>query len=507
MREIIVVGGGVSGWITALYTKTIYPTYKVKVIESSKIGILGAGEGSTPYLIDFLNFVGIDLPEIIFKTEATVKNGIRFTGWGENKNSVFYHPFLSKKDISSDIFKNNYWSDKNYDRLFLYSNFFLDDYDDPVKTISEKNNVPFIKIADGNKISFEELSQYSIHMDASKIALLLKEKSLSLGISVVDGEITNIFLDGEGNVNSVAIDNSYSIPCDFIFDCSGFSRLIIGKKFNSEWISFSDYLPCNKAMAFFLDRKKEIPAYTESVCMDNGWMWKIPLQHRYGCGYVFNDAYMSEDEAKLEIEKNIGHEIEARNIFNFNPGMYKTPWVNNVLSIGLSSGFFEPLEATSIHMQLYTLKLFFSKTGNINCKDKKEISMFNDYAFKVNNDVMEFIYFHYYSTNKTSTEFWRSFKSSTKVPDFVKNIEDISRYRLIEDEDFYNKDIFTYKNYNYVMNGKKTINKNIIEKFMKYEAPSSISKYFDFIYNKKYSIENSYSHNDFIRDCIVSFRK
>jgi tryptophan halogenase len=472
--NLVIVGGGTAGWLTAIYAQKIFPNYNVTLVESEEIGILGAGEGSTPHIVGLLDFLNIPVSDLIKNCHSTIKNGIKFTNW-EN-DEYYYHPFAINENISGqqNSFPKNFYygNDKNYFHLF---NFFKDDYkyNSFINNIGEKNKVPFISdiktIYYDNKIQkYESLQSWSIHFDARELALFLRKIGESRGIKRVNGIVEEILTDENGYIEFLKTEKE-KLPCSFVFDCTGFKRLIIGKFYNSEWKSHSEFLPAKRAAPFFLDIDSEnIPAYTESIAMDFGWSWKIPLQHRFGCGYVFDSDFISDELVENEIQNKFGENLQINRFFNFSPGVYRKVWIKNCLAVGLSSGFIEPLEATSIWQSILLLRNFFSERSNVTSRNEKNIEKINNIYLKQTQEVVDFIYLHY-MTKKQNNDFWSNFTLNNKVPEFIEYIFEVSKERVLSNEiDFNDKSMFFSSNYLYVIDGnglftQETKNKYINE--------------------------------------------
>jgi tryptophan halogenase len=433
MKNIVIVGGGTAGWLTALYAKKIFPTDNIVLVESDSIGILGAGEGSTPKLIEFFDFLGIPVSDLIQNTKSTMKMGIKFTNWCGD-NNFYYHGFEKIDGFFSN--HNSGFDLSEYAKTDIPTKKFINAYkkeeiDSFTVKLSENNKLPFIQKLENNFyqnkiIDFEKHNNFSIHFDAKLLANYLSDLGVKREILKVNGIITKIINDENNNIKTIIIDDKESIDVDFIFDCSGFSKLITGKHYNSKWKSLSNLLPMKKAIPFFLDiDNKNIPPYTEAIAMKNGWIWKIPLQHRFGCGYVFDSNYINEEEAKKEIEEYLGfkpkYPREVKGSFVFDPGCFEEVWINNSLSVGLSSGFLEPLEATSIHQLILLLQRFFVNKQDMFTTNKKIKDIFNKKYVNETNGIANFIYFHYL-TQRNDSLFWKEFKNKNKVPDSLKDI-------------------------------------------------------------------------------------
>jgi tryptophan halogenase len=393
MNNFVVVGGGTAGWITALFIKKNVPYSEVTVIASSEIGILGAGEGTTPPFIKFLENLNISVEDIIKHAKGTIKNGIKFTNWNGD-GSYYYHPFWEKNSIGlSEELCNN--SLVNYNKLL------------------EKQDID------------------ALHFDANLLAKYLQTVGLKRGINLIDDEVVEILQNEKEYITGLKLKSNTIVDLDFVFDCSGFKRLIIGKHYKSQWNSYADILPVNRAMPFFLDNANEnnLPPYTEAIAMKYGWMWKIPVQGRYGCGYVFDSSYVTDEEIKQELEDYLEHEIKSPRMFNFDAGCYEKTWIKNCIAIGLSSGFSEPLEATSIWIQTTSLEYFLYKINGILLRDDQSIEEYNNGVNRMNYDLVNFIQFHYLSQRKDSG-FWRNFETKTKKTQTMKSLLEICKDRL-----------------------------------------------------------------------------
>ena len=451
MKNVVIVGGGTAGWLTALYAQKIFPTENITLIESPEIGILGAGEGSTPRLIQFFDFLEIPLEDFIKKTKSTLKVGIKFTNWAK-EDGHYYHNFeVPDSLLSQNIFNSNktYYSIPEIETETIIKLSDDVEYKNINNFIYDNNKIPFVfkdtLSYDNNKINdFKSYSGHSLHFDARLLANFLSEVGISRGIKVIQGKVLNI--NSQNNkICSLDLENKENILTDFIFDCTGFARLFIGKHYNSKWKTFSDYLPMKKALPFFLEIEKEqIPPYTEAIAMKHGWVWKIPLQHRYGCGYVFDSDYVSEEEIKKEIEDYFKitpeYPRKDKGAFSFDPGCFEEIWIENCIAVGLSSGFLEPLEATSIGQLLSTLQILFMQKHKIFSDDKTIKDILNRKFVKETEYIVDFLSLHY-TTNKDGSEFWKDFNKKNK-----------KSKKLLEEIHLLQNSVLTYKDTNYWFN-------------------------------------------------------
>jgi tryptophan halogenase len=436
-----VVGSGTAGWLTALYLQHYYPFARIEVIASSDIGILGAGEGTTPNVLAALKKLNIPLEGLVKHASATIKNGIKFTNWNGDDTSYF-HGFANQSSFNPFKFNN-----ETGNALPIL----------PLEQILEGNNLDSILIdahlAETNRVKylanqslhnkmenafshFDQMGSDSIHFNAAKLAEYLKTVAIERGVRHIDQEVTGFEQDSEGYITGVVTkDKTYTTS--FLFDCSGFHRLVIGKLYQSEWVSYKEYLPMKKAIGFFMPQGDydELPSYTEAIAMNNGWAWKIPVQDRFGCGYAFDTDYITEEQAKEEVVSKFGADVTFGKTFNFEPGHYKTPWVKNCIAIGLSSGFIEPLEATSIMIQVIGLDSYLDNNLGVIKKDPFYINRYNERMSAVNSENMEFIYAHYLG-KREDTAFWKEFKEKNKTPERVVELLEECKYTM-PDEMFF----------------------------------------------------------------------
>ena len=427
-----IVGSGTAGWMTALFLARNYPWVNITVISSSEIGILGAGEGVTPHFLHYLNKIGINVSDIIKYCKGTFKNGIKFTNWNGDTRSYF-HPFHDEG--SFDAFKITDYDGSGISAIVLDRIVNANNLDECVFSAhaSEKG---LTKLKPNNQLGkdgimnqYDAIGNYALHFDAVALAKYLKRIAVSKRVRYIDDEVDKVLTNEEGYINGLQTVSGDIYDTDFVFDCSGFKRLIIGKHFNAPWKSYQESLPVNKAMPFFIDHDNtNVPPYTEAIAMKYGWVWKIPVEGRYGCGYVYDSNLVSDQQILEEIKETFGSDVESPRTFEFEAGRYETPWVKNCIAIGLSAGFIEPLEATSIMTAVLALGEFIPNTlGNV-LKDEYYINRYNKFVTKVQDDTFDFIFLHYL-TKREDTEFWRSFKDRS-APEGVQKFLEECKYTI-----------------------------------------------------------------------------
>lgn len=500
--KIVIVGGGTAGWLTALYAKKSMPEESIILIESEEIGILGAGEGATPHLLTLLNFLEIPINELVKECKVSIKNGIKFTNWSSDAGD-YIHPFSSVSEASNDYnFLINKYLESDTAFSHIISSKFNHKFKDYsfIEKVSNLNKVPFAQtFSQSENPELLSFANVSIHFDANLLAKYLRKIGEQRGVVRKEGMVKEILTDNNGYINCLRTDRE-NIQTDFVFDCTGFKRLIIGNFYKSSWHSHKNNLPANSAIPFFLPKEEDIPPYTESIAMDYGWMWKIPLQHRYGCGYVFDKNMISEDDAKKEIDRMVGFEVESPRSFSFNAGYYNDIWIKNCVAVGLASGFIEPLEATSIWQSTEVLKTFFSSYGNIYNKNQKIIDKFNKKYQEETQEIVDFLYIHY-TTNKKNTDFWKYFTKNNDMPEFVDYILSIVKERPIDPQiDFLSRvGMFGFTSLYYVLIGNGIVtDQDLIKQFYLIKTNKD-NEYKQIINNQQNMIEKFLNHRKFLR--------
>ena len=412
--KIVIAGGGTAGWLAAYIISQSQPgVHDITVVESSSIGIIGTGEGSTGKLIEILNgdFTyrknTIDIDDFVRKTDATNKNGIRHINWTGDKSSYF-----APLDFSPSAFTLN-------DLIFKYV----------LANVSKENIHLASEIGIRHFHKIEDRYE-ALHVDGHKVGQFFKN-ILSKTVYTIDSVIKDINVNNFGDVESIILDDGKNIDADFFIDCTGFSKIFSGPTKN-KWISLKKYLPVNTAIPFILDHDEEIIPETKAVALSSGWMWDIPLQTRRGCGYVFDDNFISVDDAKAEVESFLGIEVEPRKIIKFDSGHIEQFWKNNVLYLGLSSSFVEPLEATSIHNTIIQTLIFVNEFLH---KEKEHTILHNNqevYNKRISlllSTTVDFISMHYQG-GRMDSEFWRYISQEEVITDVAKEIVEITKYSI-----------------------------------------------------------------------------
>lgn len=403
-RRICVVGGGTAGWLAAMMLgdsarRGGHPC-EVTVIESSRIGTIGVGEGTTAVFRQMLQHFGLDEAEFLAATGATIKFGIRHRDW-RRKGHSYDGPIDDPHRVAGfdenllDIHQIAQGESVGNTHLFQH--------------LLAGNRSPFA-LVNGRRVPVGPY-HHAFHFDQALAGKWLRSKARA--IATLDDQVQSVERHPEtGNITALALDSGTRVEADLFVDCTGFRRALIGPMGGS-WVSYRNTLPVNRAIPFWLDIPpgEEIEPCTLAWAQGAGWMWKIPTQGRYGCGYVFSDAHVTPDQAKAEIEGVLGHPIEVRNDIKIDAGRLEKQWIGNCVALGLSSSFLEPLEATSIHGTVVQLMLLSSVLPN---PDDRARLAFNAAAARQVDDFRDFIRLHYVSERR-DTPFWQDVAGS--LPD------------------------------------------------------------------------------------------
>ena len=418
--KIVIVGGGTAGWITATMLKKYTDFSDIILVESTKKGIIGAGEGSTgtlPWLIrDTWKDGSVNEMDFLRKTKGTIKLGINLKNWKGDGSSI-YSPFYGSPTDANSVDTTTLGSILKYDRA---------DYSSIFSWLMDGNKTTFRKDYDGR--IRPHFQHHSYHFDGVEVGKFFKDWCTQRAVKWIDAEVKDVSYDGE-EVKTIHLDNGETIEGDLFFDCSGFSRVLMGGT-NNKWISYSEHLPTNSAIPFSLPiSAKTVKFETLAETMNAGWMWKIPLQNRYGCGYVYSDKFQTYEESLKEIRDKFGEDVEPIKHIKFDAGRYENTWHGNTIAVGLSSHFLEPLQATSIHISIASVAnlIFHYLKGDFNEFDKE------DYNKGVNHfidDYKDFIQMHYFA-GRNDTPFWKYVQNDLEKTEVNKKLFEIGKRRVI----------------------------------------------------------------------------
>jgi tryptophan 7-halogenase len=401
IQNVVIVGGGTAGWITAaLMIKVLGKTLNITLVESDKIGTIGVGEATIPPIIPFNNALGLDEKAFLKATKGTLKLGIEFENW-KKKGDKYMHAFggVGKNFPFCDFY--HFWVKSQ--QLGYQSEFgdFSLNYQ-----ASKQNKFEKLNRIEGTNLPGIE---YAYHFDAGLYAKFLREFCEPLGVRRVEGIINHVQVNNEnGYIENVKLEDGREINGDLFIDCTGLKALLIEETLSTGYDDWSHWLPCDRAMAVPCEATSPILPYTRSIAHDAGWQWRIPLQHRTGNGIVYSSKHMSDEKAKELLMSTIdGKQLSEPKVIPFRTGRRRKQWNKNVVAIGLSSGFFEPLESTNIHLiQTAATRLlkFFPHHGI----KGEEVAEFNHQSLIESERMRDFIILHYKQNQRDDTEFWRA---------------------------------------------------------------------------------------------------
>lgn len=404
IRSIVIVGGGTAGWMAAaMFSKLFAKNYKITLVESEEIGTIGVGEATIPAIKTFNTLLGLEEAEILKATQGTFKLGIEFVNWRQQNHS-YIHGFGK---IGRDLMwmrTHQYW-------LKMQGRPEVKDFDHySINAVAiRKNRYMHTRAEMANSPLQDMVAAY--HFDAGLYAKFLRGKSEMAGVTRIEGRIVDVRLRAsDGFVEKIILKDGQEIEGDLFLDCSGITGLLIEKKMGVGYLSYQDWLFCDRAIAVPCESIDQIYPYTRSTAHGAGWQWRIPLQHRIGNGHVYASRYMSDDEAKSILMNNLDGAARSDGFFlKFTPGRRHRAWVKNVVAIGLSGGFIEPLESTAIHIIQNTILRLVHHFPNRSF-DQRVTDDFNRKTAFEYDDIRDFIIAHYKVTEREDTPFWRDVK-------------------------------------------------------------------------------------------------
>jgi len=401
LRRLVIVGGGTAGWMTAASLGWALSALPIDVvlIESEEIGTVGVGEATVPHIRFFNQRLGIDEADFMRRTNATFKLGIEFRDWARIGDS-YIHPFGDYgRDIAGLPFHQHWLRLMRAGRTDRP----LEAFSLPIMAARADRFAP----PSPDPSTIESTFSYAYQFDAGLYAAYLRSYAEQRGVRRVEGKVMSVGQDGEtGFIRSVTLESGEELAGDLFVDCSGFRGLLIEGALKAGYESWTHWLPCDAALAVPCVHGGPLTPYTRATARHAGWQWRIPLQHRVGNGHVFSTAFTDVDSARDLLMANLeGAPLAEPKLLRFATGKRKAQWLGNVVAIGLSSGFLEPLESTSIHLiQLAITKLI--ELLPLDGWDPLDAAEFNRSMVVEYERVRDFLILHYCATERTDTEFW-----------------------------------------------------------------------------------------------------
>ena len=402
VRRIVVAGGGTAGWMAAIYLNRFMRGVKgsVVLVESPAIGTIGVGEATVPSIVHFLRQMNLDEAALMRRCSATFKLGIRFENWVQ-EGGAYWHPFgvCGARMKGVDLF--HYWNRRRRETggSLAYSAYSLQ------ARLAEKELAPWPY---GRGSSILETGAYALHLDAAALADHLREIATKEGVEHLRGDIGHVALDEGGAIASLDLGDGRCVRGDLFIDATGFHGRLIEQALGDRWIDWSGHMLCDRAVTCALPPSPTFPPYTRSRALEAGWRWSIPLTHRTGSGYVHSSAHVSLEEATRRLLADAG-EPEARagdvRALNFRVGRRTHFWLRNYISVGLSSGFVEPLESTGIHLIQKAVERIVDHFPDLGFAAPLRRA-YNEAMARDYDEIRDFIQLHYLLTRRQEP-FWR----------------------------------------------------------------------------------------------------
>jgi tryptophan 7-halogenase len=401
LKRILIVGGGTAGWMAAAsFAKLLGEGhYEIELVESDEIGTVGVGEATIPPIQDFNRTLQIDETEFVRATQASYKLAIEFVDWTRLDHS-YIHPFGQYGVPMHGVHFHHFWLRHRAAGGTLSHDIFNS------STMAARAG-RFARPMPTDRSPLPPLG-YAYHFDAGLYAAFLRKYAEKLGVKRHEGKVVSVQQNAEtGFIESITLVDGRVLPADLFIDCSGFRGLLIEQTLQSGYDDWSEWLPCDRALAVPCDRVAATTPFTRSTAREAGWQWRIPLQHRTGNGYVYCSQFISDDEAATRLLGRLDGEARASpRPLRFIAGRRKEAWKKNCVALGLASGFLEPLESTSIHLIQTALArfMFFFPSREF---DQVAIDKYNRMARVEYEEIRDFLVLHYTATERDDTPFWR----------------------------------------------------------------------------------------------------
>ncbi len=410
--RVVILGGGTAGWMcAAALARLLDPSrYDMALVESDEIGTVGVGEATLPHIKAFNDMLGIVEAQFMRATQATIKLGIAFAGWSQAPDYI--HPFGTFGEAIAGVDFHQHWlrvsaAGETVAPFQAYS-----------YAIAAARAGRF-EFPNEDPKSIRSTYAYAYHFDAALYAGFLRDYATQRGVWRIEGKVDEIVVNSEtGHVETLLLTSGTRVHGDLFVDCSGFRSLLLGGIMEAEWESWSHWLPCDRAWAVPSQRAETLTPYTRATAQTAGWTWRIPLQHRTGNGYVFSSRHIGEDAARDTLLAGLDTApLGEPKLLRFQAGRRKASWVKNVVAIGLSSGFLEPLESTSIYLIQMAVQALSGlvpvQSGGIDPRLAAEYNRQVDVEYE---RVRDFLILHYHVNERSGEALWDAARAMP-IPD------------------------------------------------------------------------------------------
>jgi tryptophan halogenase len=463
IENILIVGGGTAGWMTAAYLNKAFDNgVQISLVESAVISTIGVGEATFSTIKLFFDFLGLDERDWMPKCDAAYKLAIKFVDWNAEKQH-FYHPF-QRYEIVDGFNIVEWWLKLKEDlKAYDYSCFpipamceskksprFLDEsvFDDKVKEHFKPERA-FQKNA---LIDLKIQHPYAYHFNAALLAKFLRDFAKQNGVKHVLDDVTSVQLAEDGSIASITTKEHGDISADLYIDCTGFRGVLINKALGEPFIPFCDSLLCDSAIAMQIPRDvatKDINPYTTATALSAGWVWNIPLYGRDGTGYVYSSAFKSQEDAEKEFRAHLGSASDQLSPLHIKMriGRSRNSWVKNCVAIGLSSGFVEPLESTGIFFIQHGIEQLVADFPDKSFNEEL-VKSYNKAIGNCIDGIRDFLTLHYYASSRCDTPFWQAAMHELVIPETLKDYLPLWKMRLPNNRNI-NQNYHGFESYSY----------------------------------------------------------
>ena len=443
-KKVLIVGGGSAGWMTAAYLSKLFGRQiHISLVESANIGTIGVGEATFSTIHLFFKFLGLEEEDWMPSCNASYKLAIKFVDWNADRRH-FYHPFQRYEVVQGHNVAEWWLKLREKEERFDYACFatpaICDAQKSPRYMDGRVYDTRFAEeMADhaDDPYLLRELKvqyPYGYHFDASLIAKFMARYAQDRGVVEIVDEVDDVVLAQDGSILGVETRGHGRLDADLFVDCTGFRGLLINKALGEPFISFSESLLCDRAVASRVPADPEsegINPYTTATALSSGWVWNIPLFHRIGTGYVYSSAFLSPEQAEREFREHLGERAEgcpAQHI-KMRVGRNRNSWVKNCVAIGLSSGFVEPLESTGIFFIQHAIEELVNHFPG-DTLDPAMIKSYNKAIAACIDGIRDFLVLHYVASTRTDTAFWQATKTRIKIPESLSESLELWKRRL-----------------------------------------------------------------------------
>jgi len=412
--RVVIVGGGTAGWMSAAGIRRRLETkdYTVTLIESDEIGTIGVGEATLPHIKTFNDMLGIDEAQFMRETRATFKLGIQFRDWNQS-GDCYIHPFGAFGEPWGGVEFQHHWLKA---QQAGHQSFSIQDFSYSV--VAARSNV--FEFPNEDSKSIRSTYSYAYHFDAGLYAGYLRSWAIERGVRRIEGQVSDVSRHPTtGDLEALTLKSGEHVAGDLFIDCSGFRSLLLGSVMGVAWQDWTHWLPCDRALAVPCKRVGALTPYTRATARPAGWMWRIPLQHRTGNGYIFSSQFIKDGEACDTLLSGLDGAAQGQpRLLRFSPGRRERAWSGNCVAIGLASGFLEPLESTSIYLIQAAVTDLVSlmpkpRSVGVDARLANEFNRLNEMQYE---RIRDFLILHYSANRRVGEPLW-DYARSMPLPD------------------------------------------------------------------------------------------